>query len=245
MHLADGKPLEAIDQALQLLASAPTGKLPAGAGARAGGSGSLPELGPRTPVGAAAGAGAGFLLPAGEAAAEHGAAARDKVAEQSASPGAAELALESGARAADEGGRSPQGSGNGASGEERGCAEKEAGSAASGSGRGGGRAGETGVADLGEADAEPEGFEDGLMEALAEGLNDDEHSSGEAAGGSKGQAGALPPAQQLQLVPVSAGEAAEEGQKAGPAPPAAIEPKKRGRSGGEVAPKAGGRAKKA
>ena len=231
-YLADGKPVEAIDQALQLLASAPPARLPAGAGAAAGGNGSLPVGVQLTPAGAAAGAGAASLSGAGVAAAEHGSAS------------AAQPALESGATVAGEGGRSPQGADDSASGAEGGCPEKEPGSAASGSGHGGGHLIPKRVANPDTADADADDLDDGLIDALGVALETDEPASEETVGSSEGQAAAPPPGQQLQLVGVLAGEAAAEAKKAAPAPAIVIEPKKRGRSGGEAAPKAGPRAKK-
>jgi len=238
-NLADGKPVEAIDQALHLLAIALPESVPAGAGAAAG-SGSQPERGRRAPTGAAAGAGAAFPC---KAAAEPGVAAVDRVAElqESANEGVAataaraRLPAEGGprAKAAGEAGRSPQGDGGDTSREQSGSgAEKgSAGSHSAGFGHRGGRLGEKVGAPTHDMD---------MLNALDEALTADAPPSPETAGPSKGPAAAPMPEQPEQYAAVSPEEAT---LSAALAPAAMPQAKKQGRSGGKVAPKAGAKAK--
>lgn len=246
-NLADGKPVEAIDQALYLLANALPESVPAGAGAAAG-STLQPERGRQAPTGAAAGAGAAFPRNAREPAAKPGVAAVDRVAElqESADEGVAATAararlsaaeaLEGRARAkaAGQGGGSPQGYGGNTSRKQSGSGTEKgsAGSRSAGPGHRGGR--------LGEKAGAPE-YDMGMLNALDEALAADAPPSAETAGASKGPAAAPLPEQPGQHVAVSPAEAT---LSAALAPAAMPEAKKRGRSDSQAAPKAGAKAKK-
>jgi len=229
--MADGKPTEAIDQALLLLASVPPERPPQGTAAAAAGSG--------TPAGADAGA----ALPCGTGGATvgPGVVAANEVAEQaSASLEAAaaagplsvgEPAMERGAKAeAAGGGKGPQGADCDPAGQESGSGAEKGlgGSSGSGSGHGGGRVEEE------EEEEAAANYDQGMLDELGDALATPAAVSAGQAGAAKSQAAGPLPEQQGQLVAVVQEDVVGA---AAPAPAAGPETRKRGKSGGELIPK--------